>query len=43
MRKTTHQHRDDIDGYAALEELALDFYWSWGQNRRQEDLANARP
>ena len=27
-----HQHRDDIDGYSDLEELALDFYWSWGQN-----------
>src|SRR5580692_7877725 len=32
MRKVSYQHRDDIDGYSSLEELALDFYWSWGHN-----------
>lgn len=32
MNKSPMRHRDDIDGYASLEELALDFYWSWGHN-----------
>lgn len=38
MYQTTHQHRDDIDGYFALEQLALDFYWSWGQNHAAKKI-----
>jgi glycogen phosphorylase len=32
MGKRTNHTREEIDGYAALEELALDFLWNWNRN-----------
>ncbi len=32
MRRMNVYRREDIDGYAELEELALDFIWMWNQN-----------
>lgn len=32
MGKRTNHSREEIDGYAELEELALDFLWSWNRN-----------
>ncbi len=32
IKRTTTYRREDIEGYDALEQLALDFLWSWNQN-----------
>ena len=32
MGKRTNHTREEIDGYDALEELALDFLWNWNRN-----------
>ena len=32
MTKHLHKNREEINGYAALEELALDFLWYWNRN-----------
>src|SRR5689334_7389875 len=32
MGKHSNHSREEIDGYDALEELALDFLWNWNRN-----------
>jgi starch phosphorylase len=39
MQKPTYSHQGrEIEGYDALEELALDFIWSWNENHRAQQV-----